>query len=303
MSEPFDARSALRGLISHDEPMARHVTWAAGGRARHAYRPADTADLAGFLGMVRADEPILMVGLGSNLLVRDGGFAGTVIFTHPALRGLRRSDDGTIYAEAGLASPRLARYSANNDLAGAEFLAGIPGTIGGALAMNAGCYGGETWRRVVRVQVLTRTGELLERAPQEYAIGYRHAALRRESEEFFVGAWLKFEPGDVEVARQQIKALMEKRSASQPLQLPNCGSVFRNPPGSHAAKLIESCGLKGKRIGGAEVSEKHANFIVNTGEATATDIENLIDEVRAEVLRQTGVELHTEVKIVGEYKS
>ena len=227
---------------------------------------------------------------------------GTVLLLLGGLAELRREDD-LIYAQAGVAGAKLARFAATNHLCGAEFFVGIPGTLGGMLAMNAGCYGGETWQKVVRVQVLTRSGELLERAPQEYAIGYRHAALRRESEEFFVGAWLKFEPGDVEVARQQIKALMEKRSASQPLQLPNCGSVFRNPPGSHAAKLIESCGLKGKRIGGAEVSEKHANFIVNTGGATATDIENLIDEVRAAVLRQTGVELHTEVKIVGEYKS
>jgi UDP-N-acetylmuramate dehydrogenase len=150
------------------------------------------------------------------------------------------------------------------------------------------------------VQVLTRSGELLERVPQEYDIGYRHVQLRKESEEFFVGAWLKLETGDVEKARQDIKALMEKRSASQPLQQPNAGSVFRNPEGGHAAKLIEGCGLKGKTAGGAQVSEKHANFIVNTGGATAADIENLIIEVSATVLRLTGVELQPEVRIVGE---
>ena len=303
MSEPAQFRAeGLRGEMLRDEPMSRHVSWRAGGVAHCVYQPADLADLQTFLRQTPADEPLLAVGLGSNLLVRDGGFRGTVLLLLGGLAELRREDD-LIYAQAGVAGAKLARFAATNHLCGAEFFVGIPGTLGGMLAMNAGCYGGETWQKVVRVQVLTRSGELLERAPQEYAIGYRHAALRRESEEFFVGAWLKFEPGDVEVARQQIKALMEKRSTSQPLQLPNCGSVFRNPPGSHAAKLIESCGLKGKRIGGAEVSEKHANFIVNTGEATATDIENLIDEVRAAVLRQTGVELHTEVKIVGEYKS
>ena len=303
MSEPTQFRAeGLRGEMLRDEPMSRHVSWRAGGVAHCVYQPADLADLQTFLRQTPADEPLLAVGLGSNLLVRDGGFRGTVLLLLGGLAELRREDD-LIYAQAGVAGAKLARFAATNHLCGAEFFVGIPGTLGGMLAMNAGCYGGETWQKVVRVQVLTRSGELLERAPQEYAIGYRHAALRRESEEFFVGAWLKFEPGDVEVARQQIKALMEKRSTSQPLQLPNCGSVFRNPPGSHAAKLIESCGLKGKRIGGAEVSEKHANFIVNTGGATATDIENLIDEVRAEVLRQTGVELHTEVKIVGEYKS
>jgi UDP-N-acetylmuramate dehydrogenase len=207
-----------------------------------------------------------------------------------------------IYVQAGVAGAKLARFAASNQLCGAEFFVGIPGTMGGMLAMNAGCYGSETWQKVVRVQVLTRSGELLERTPQEYDIAYRHAALQQSSEEYFVGAWLKLEAGDVEKARQVIKTLMEKRSASQPLQLPNCGSVFRNPEGNHAAKLIEACGLKGRTIGGAQVSEKHANFIVNIAEATATDIENLINEVRATVLQQTGVELHPEVKIIGEMK-
>jgi UDP-N-acetylmuramate dehydrogenase len=166
--------------------------------------------------------------------------------------------------------------------------------------MNAGCYGGETWQKVVRAQVLTRSGELIERTPEEYEVGYRHVALRKASDEFFVGAWLKLEAGDVEKARQDIKELMEKRGASQPLNLPNAGSVFRNPPGNFAAKIIEGCGLKGRKIGGAQVSEKHANFIVNAGGATAADIENLINEVQATVLQQTGVELHPEVRIVGE---
>jgi len=369
MSEPTQFRAeGLRGEMLRDEPMSRHVSWRAGGVAHRVYQPADLADLQTFLRQAPADEPMLAVGLGSNLLVRDGGFRGTVLLLLGGLTELRGEGD-LIYAQAGVAGAKLARFAATNHLCGAEFFVGIPGTLGGMLAMNAGCYGGETWRRVVRVQVLTRTGELLERAPQEYEIGYRHVALRkgsrdtvgrsplvrerlpctssrnrlaspvtcrrcsrdtvgrsplvrerlpctssrnrlaspvtcrRCSEEFFVGAWLKFEQGNAEVARQQIKALMEKRSASQPLQLPNCGSVFRNPPGSHAAKLIESCGLKGKRIGGAEVSEKHANFIVNIGGASAADIEDLIEEVQATVLRQTGVKLHTEVKIVGEYQS
>ncbi len=246
-----------------------------------------------------ADEPLLAVGLGSNLLVRDGGLRGTVVQMVGALTELRM-DGEYIYAQAGVPGAKLARFAATNNLCGAEFFVGIPGTLGGMLAMNAGCYGGETWQKVQRVQVLTRCGELLERTPQEYEIGYRHVALRTASEEFFVGAWLKLETGDVEAARQEIKALMEKRSASQPLQLPNAGSVFRNPPGNHAAKLIEGCGLKGKKIGGAQVSEKHANFIVNVGGATAADIENLIEEVRATVEIKTGVQLHPEVRIVGE---
>jgi UDP-N-acetylmuramate dehydrogenase len=307
----------------HDEPMSGHVSWRAGGMARRLYRPADLTDLQQFLRQTSASEPLLAVGLGSNLLVRDGGYRGTVLLLQGALNELRMEGDGIIYAQAGVAGAKLARFAATNNLCGAEFFVGIPGTLGGMLAMNAGCYGGETWQKVQRVQVLTRSGELLERAPQEYEIGYRHVCRvedrgmrsggRERSgfaqssipdpqspDEFFVGAWLKFEQGDVEAARLEIKALMEKRSASQPLQQPNAGSVFRNPPGQHAAKLIEGCGLKGKRCGGAQVSEKHANFIVNAGGATAADIETLIEEVQAVVQQKTGVALECEVRIVGE---
>ncbi|MDH2915930.1 MAG: UDP-N-acetylmuramate dehydrogenase [Gallionella sp.] len=302
MSEPtqFTAQT-LRGELSLDVDMRRHTSWRAGGVAKRMYQPADLADLQCFLQRLPLNEPLMAVGLGSNLLVRDGGYRGTVLLMLGALAELRMEGE-LIYVQAGVPGAKLARFAASNNLCGAEFFVGIPGTMGGMLAMNAGCYGSETWQKVERVQVLTRRGELLERAPQEYDIGYRHVALRDANEEFFVGAWLKLESGDVEVARQDIKALMEKRSASQPLQLPNSGSVFRNPEGMHAAKLIESCGLKGRTIGGAQVSEKHANFIVNIGEATATDIENLINEVQATVLQQTGVELHPEVKIMGEKK-
>ena len=242
---------------------------------------------------------MLPVGLGSNLLVRDGGYRGTVLLMVGALTELRM-EEGLIYAQAGVPGAKLARFAASNNLCGAEFFVGIPGTLGGMLAMNAGCYGGETWYVVQRVQVLTRSGELIERTPEEYEVGYRHVSLKEKGEEYFVGAWLKLAHGDVEAAKQQIKALMEKRSASQPLQMPNAGSVFRNPQGEHAAKLIEGCGLKGKRVGGAQVSEKHANFIVNAGGATAADIEQLINEVQATVLKQTGINLHPEVKIIGE---
>ncbi len=325
MSEPTKfSTEGLRGEMLYDEPMSRHSSWRAGGAAQRLYRAADLADLQHFLQQTPADEPLIAVGLGSNLLVRDGGLRGTVVQMVGALTELRMDGD-CVYAQAGVPGAKLARFAATNNLCGAEFFVGIPGTLGGMLAMNAGCYGGETWQKVQRVQVLTRSGELLERTPQEYEIGYRHVALKEKGEggrvkgktterevtlpsspfplpqeEFFVGAWLKLETGDVEAARQEIKALMEKRSASQPLQQPNAGSVFRNPPGNHAAKLIEGCGLKGKRIGGAQVSEKHANFIVNVGGATATDIENLIEEVQATVEAKTGVQLHPEVRIVGE---
>ena len=325
MSEPkkFIA-DGLRGEMRHNVLMSRHTSWRAGGMAERLYRPADLADLLAFLRGLPTDEPLYPVGLGSNLLVRDGRLRGTVLLLHGALGGLRLEADGSVYIEAGVPGAKLARFAALHNLRGAAFCAGIPGTLGGMLAMNAGCYGSEIWQKVLRVQTVDRSGALHKRTTADYEIGYRHVrrisdlgsgiceeALQagsaksqipnpKSSEEFFVAAWLKFEAGDGAAARQEIKALLAKRIASQPLNLPNAGSVFRNPPGDHAARLIEQCGLKGRRIGGAQVSEKHANFIVNTGGATAADIENLIDEVRETVRQQTGIDLHPEVRIVGE---
>lgn len=321
MTEPeYFSESRLRGKLSSNVPMSRHTSWRAGGAAERMYQPADLDDLLAFLRGVPADEPLHIVGLGSNLLVRDGGLPGTVLLIHGALNGLRLETDCSIYAEAGVPGAKLARFAASHNLHGAEFFAGIPGTVGGMLAMNAGCYGSETWDKVLRVMTVDRRGTLSERTPKDYEIGYRQVASRpspqsspacgrggeREghspipAKEFFVAAWLKFEPGDGGIARQQIKELLGKRIESQPLNLPNAGSVFRNPPGDHAARLIQQCGLKGRRIGGAQVSEKHANFIVNTGGATAADIENLIDEVQAAVQQETGIKLHPEVRIIGE---
>ena len=284
-----------------DVPMRKHTSWRAGGVARRMYRPADLDDLLAFLRTLPEDEPLVAVGLGSNLLVRDGGLRGTVLLMHGALTELRLDADGTIHVEAGVAGAKLARFASLHNLRGAEFFAGIPGTVGGMLAMNAGCYGSEIWERVSQVRTVTRRGELRTRTAADYEIGYRHVALREISEEWFVAATMKFEAGDGDIARQEIKELLAKRIASQPLNLPNAGSVFRNPPGDFAARLIQQCGLKGRRIGGAQVSEKHANFIVNVGDATAADIENLINEVRATIAAQTGVQLHPEVKIIGEY--
>lgn len=292
---------SLRGELRVDEPMAGHVSWRAGGPVARAYFPADLADLAEFLRRLRPDEPLLAVGLGSNLLVRDGGFDGTVVFTHGVLNTIRQEADGSIYVEAGVASPKVARFAANLNLVGAEFLAGIPGTFGGALTMNAGCYGGETWQLVERVLTLDRRGEQIERRPDEFAVGYRHVGLKHVTDEIFAGAWLRLTSGDAAVARARIAELLEKRRASQPLDLPNAGSVFRNPPGDHAARLIEAAGLKGASEGGARVSEKHANFVVNPGgEASATAIESLIGRIQVEVRHRFGVELVREVRIVGD---
>ena len=301
LSEMNRLVQTLRGELRFDEPMARHVTWRAGGIAARAYVPADLDDLAAFLRATRIDEPLLFVGLGSNLLVRDGGFDGTVVFLHAVLGGLTLAEDGGIYAEAGVASPKVARFAANHDLAGAEFLAGIPGTVGGALAMNAGCYGGETWAIVERVLTLDRHGVLRERRAEDFEIGYRHVGLHAASDEVFAAAWFRLPEGDGAAARARNRELLEKRIASQPLALPNAGSVFRNPPNDHAARLIEAAGLKGAAVGGAQVSEQHANFIVNPQrKASAADIEALIEKVQARVREQFGVELLREVRIVGE---
>jgi UDP-N-acetylmuramate dehydrogenase len=279
--------------------MRKHVSWRAGGNADRAYVPADLPDLAAFLKTLPQSEPVLFAGLGSNLLVRDGGLRGTVILMHGALNEVRVEGE-RIYAEAGVASPKLARFAARHGFEGAEFLAGIPGTVGGALAMNAGCYGAETWGIVDEVMTVDRAGEIRRRKRSDYDVGYRHVALKATHEEWFAAGWFVPRRGDGEASQKRIKDLLQKRIAAQPLNLPNAGSVFRNPPGDHAARLIESCGLKGRRIGGAQVSEKHANFIVNLGDATAADIERLIETVQQTVARETGVQLEREVRIVGE---
>ena len=303
MSEPQHfSDCALRGKLRHNVSMSKHTSWCVGGLAERMYQPADLADLQMFLRRLPVEEPLYVVGLGSNLLVRDGGVRGTVLLLHGALKELRIENDHSVYVEAGVPGAKLARFSATHNLSGAAFFAGIPGTVGGMLAMNAGCYGSETWQKVRRVLVVNRSGELNQRNAAEYEASYRRVALRKVevNEEWFVAAWLNFDAGEGEIARQEIKALLNKRIASQPMNLPNAGSVFRNPAGDYAARLIEQCGWKGQQLGGAQVSTKHANFIVNVADASAADIEDLIDNVAATVREQTGVVLQREVRIIGD---
>ena len=291
----------LRGELRVEEPMSRHVSWRAGGCVKQFFKPADLADLQVFLPTLPRGEPLLFVGLGSNLLVRDSGFKGTIVLTTPTLHGLvlDAADATIVCAGAGVASPHVAKFAARHSLVAAEWLAGVPGTVGGALAMNAGCYGTETWEQVVDCTTIDRDGVLHTRTSADFEIGYRHVAAKSVSEEWFVAARFRFQPGDASLAKARIKELLAKRMASQPLDKPNAGSTFRNPPGDHAARLIESCGLKGCAIGGAQVSIKHANFIINTGTASAADIENMIAHMQVTVKDKTGVELVREVKIVG----
>ena len=286
---------ALRVL--HDVPMSKHTSWHVGGPADIFFTPRDLMDLASFVRQLPAGTPLLWIGLGSNLLVRDGGVRGAVISTHGALGALERSSATRIYAEAGVPCARIARQCVKWGLGPAEFLAGIPGTLGGALAMNAGAWGSETWRHVLEVEVLDRRGMRHTRPPSDYEIAYRQ--VRGPADEWFIAARLEFErrPGVNETA---MRDLLDRRKQTQPIGEWSCGSVFTNPPGDHAARLIESAGLKGFRIGDASVSVKHANFIINHGAARAADIEAVILHVQRTVAEIHHVELQPEVRIVGD---
>lgn len=292
--------AGLRGVVRHNEPLSRHTTWRVGGPADLFYQPAGIEDLALLLSQLPVSEKLFWLGLGSNVLVRDGGVRGTVIATSGVLNELSQSDAHSVRAEAGVACAKVARFAAQAGLVGGEFFAGIPGTMGGALAMNAGAFGAETWQWVTAVETIDRQGARHLRWPDEYRIAYRSVTPCHDSEEWFLAAHLSLQPGDSSAAKARIKELLERRNQTQPTQLPNAGSVFRNPPGDHAARLIENCGLKGFYVGGARVSEKHANFIVNTGRATAADIEALITIIAERVQQQHGIELVREIHIVGE---
>lgn len=287
---------AVVGEIRNHEPMSHHTSWRAGGPAEVFFRPESLDDLSQFLQSLDAHVPIFWVGLGSNLLVRDGGLPGVVIAASGIFTTLEKSGERSVRAGSSVPCTQLARQCIRWGLGPSEFFAGIPGLLGGALAMNAGAHGSETWERVRSVQTIDRYGEIRQRFPDEYEIAYR--SVRGPENEWFIEAELEFESG-VDASMETLKAMLARRKKTQPLGLPTCGSVFRNPPGDHAARLIEACGLKGCRIGEAEVSEKHANFIINRGEASALDIENLIRHVQQTVADQTGIELIPEVRIVG----
>ncbi len=288
-----------KGLLLLQERLADYTTWRVGGVAKALYKPAGIADLALFLKQLPPDEPLLWLGLGSNSLIRDIGFSGTVILTQGCLNELSLVGDDLIRVEAGVSCAKMARFCARNQLAGGEFWAGIPGTMGGALRMNAGCFNGETWQSVVEVETMTRFGEVRRRKASEFDVSYRHVS--GLNDEWFIAATCRLTPGDKDTSLQLIKELLAHRASTQPTSEYNCGSVFKNPPNHYAAKLIESCGLKGKVFGGAMVSEKHANFIINhQGMASATDIESLIQWVQKTVREETAIELIREIHIIGD---
>ncbi|MDE0001352.1 MAG: UDP-N-acetylmuramate dehydrogenase [Rhodospirillaceae bacterium] len=283
--------------LRYDEPMSRHTSWRIGGCADVFFRPAGVAELTDFVDGLDKEQEILWIGLGSNLLVRDGGIRGVVICTLDLASGIKRLDGGRLSVGSGVPCASLARQCTRWRLGPAAFFAGIPGTVGGALAMNAGAFGGETWDSVESVDTLDRKGRQRTRSRAEYRVGYR--SVTGVPGEWFLGATLALS-NDPEADMSQLAEMRRRRDRTQPLGVRSCGSVFRNPPGDFAARLIEASGLKGRRVGDAMVSEKHANFIINRGHAAARDVERLIAEVRDRVATDSGIVLELEVCIVGE---
>lgn len=293
----------MKGVLKFNEPLAQYTSWHIGGPADKYYRPADTQDLVKFLATLGADEPITWLGLGSNVLIHDSGLRGAVIHTlAPAGSGgvtviEQNKQKVLIRVEAGVTCAKLAKYCAKEGLLGGEFFAGIPGTVGGALAMNAGAWGGETWRIVKQVEVVNRQGKLIKREPGDYKIAYR--TVKRKEEEWFVAGVFEFEKGDATLASKKIKALLQERTAKQPIGVFSCGSVFKNPECDHAGRLIEASGLKGFTIGGAQISPKHANFILNLGNAKAQDVLQLIEHIQSIVFKDHQISLEPEVRMLG----
>jgi len=279
--------------------MQRHTSWRVGGPADRFYLPGTLEDLQGFLRHF-AVPPLTWIGLGSNVLVRDAGLRGTTICLANTLDQIVLAENDLLRVGAGAGAVKIAHFAAKAGLAGAEFLAGIPGTLGGCLSMNAGAHGGDTWSLVEWVEVMHPHGEIQRLTPQDFQIGYRE--VYGHGDACFVAAGLRLIPEDSTAVMQRLRAWQEKRAATQPLEWPSCGSVFRNPTGDHAARLIEAAGLKGKARGQAEVSSQHANFIINRGDARAADIESLVEEVQSAVQQQFGIRLQAEMRILGEAK-
>jgi len=296
--QPFpEFFSGLKGRLRSQEPLSKHTSWRVGGAAQWFYEPTDEADLAHLLQQLPPQIPLLWLGLGSNVLIRDGGFRGLVIATK-ALRSIQWLDERTLWVSAGFSSPQIARLCAHRGLSGSEFLAGIPGTLGGALMMNASAWQQETWALVQKVETINRQGHRQQRPATDYQISYRQ--IQCPTDEWFIAAQLQLTPAPVASNLARIQSLLQQRQAQQPLGLASAGSVFRNPPGGYAAQLIEAAGWKGRCIGGACVSAKHANFIINHQKATASDIEKLIEEIKLSVAYRYNIELIPEVHLIGD---
>jgi len=285
------------GRIIRQEPLARYTTWKIGGPAQIFFQPEDSQECAAVLALSQHHHvPVTVLGGGSNILVADQGVRGLVL----QLRRLKEISwrGAEVRAGAGYSLPLLAKEAGARGLSGLEFAAGIPGTLGGAVLMNAGAHGGCLAELIQSVRVINQAGEILDLEPEQLEFGYRCSSLK-DAGVLISEACLLLKPGDQAAIAEQMDRVLEFRRERQPLQLPNAGSVFKNPPGEAAGRLIEAAGAKGKRVGGAQISEKHANFIVNLGGATALDVITLIREVQELVRQKFGYLLETEVVLLG----
>ena len=281
-----------------DEPMSRHTSFRIGGPAKRMACPAAGEQLVLLMGFAQEQGiRTLVIGNGTNLLAPDEGLDALVIDTSAAMHAMEAREDGRISAAAGVSLARLADFACKQGLAGLEFAHGIPGTLGGAVCMNAGAYGGEMSQVLESVTALFPDG--IRTIPlEELDLGYRHSLFTDHPEAVVLGAVVRLRPGDPEAIRAQMRQLMDRRKASQPLEWPSAGSTFKRPTGYFAGTLIEQCGLKGLTVGGAQVSEKHAGFLINTGGATCADVLELIRQVQQRVWEETGVRLEPEVRII-----
>ena len=301
-SEVIDALSkiVLKDNIVKDEPMSRHTTFRCGGPATLFLRPGSEDELVRVVSLLKdKGHPYMLLGNGSNLLVSDKGYEGVVISLE-RLSELSLEGETSIRAQAGVLNSRIASFARENSLAGFEFAAGIPGTIGGAMIMNAGAYGGEMKLITTSVRAITPDGEVKELTAEDCDFGYRTSALKREGY-VVLSALLQLQKGNEKEITDLMTELALKRKEKQPLEYPSAGSTFKRPEGYFAGKLIQDAGLKGFSVGDAAVSEKHCGFVINKGQATSADIYKLIREVQKKVFEDSGVTLEPEVILVGEF--
>ncbi len=296
VSDKFYSLLGIKPLVN--EPMRRHTSWRIGGPAEFFIEPRDIEETQKCIMLANSlNLPLTVIGNGTNLLVRDSGLPGLTMKIGRGLKKIRVLEQ-VIIAEAGAALPAVANTARECGLGGFAWSAGIPGTIGGAVIMNAGANGGEISELIKSVKVINSKGQILELAKEQLGFAYRTSALQG-SDLVVVEAAFQCWHADREVIQKQMQAFLEKRAAAQPLGYPNAGSVFKNPPGDSAGRLIEMAGFKGMRVGNAEVSTKHANWIVNLGGATADDVLTLIDMIREKVKEKFNVALQLEVRVLG----
>ena len=295
MSNIKKIQKMLKGRLREDVSLKDYNTWKIGGKAEYFFEPSDIKDLKLFLELLQ-NTPITFLGNGSNVLIRDGGISGCVICLKNTLNNYFVKDEEYIF-EAGLSCMKMAQITARENYEGLEHLCGIPGSLGGALAMNAGCYGGNIWDHVLTVSLINNDGEIIKKNKNDFIIGYRNTSLKENN--FFISAVFKLRKNKLKNSLEKIKEFLQDRRSKQPTGLLSCGSVFKNPKNLYAAKLIESIGLKGYKIGGACISEKHANFIISDKSTKSIDIEKLINFTQKEVFKKKEVILETEVKFIG----